>query len=58
MEDSDEVRRSRLETFDAALLRGLADMEAGRVVDADEVFSRLEAKYARLAIEHGERGGS
>ena len=58
MEGSEEADRSRLETFDEALLRGLADMEAGRVVDADEVFSRLEAKYARWVAEREERGVS
>lgn len=33
----------------AAILSGLADAEAGRLHAADEVFDRLEAKYAAMA---------
>ncbi|WP_374943447.1 type II toxin-antitoxin system ParD family antitoxin [Sphingomonas sp.] len=33
----------------AAIQRGLADADAGRVRDADEVFDRLTAKYRALA---------
>lgn len=33
----------------AAVEEGLADIEAGRVVDADEVFDRLIAKYTAMA---------
>jgi predicted transcriptional regulator len=36
------------------LERGLADIRAGRFSSADEVFDRLEAKYARMADERGE----
>jgi len=34
--------------LDAAIDRGLADAEAGRVKPIDEVFDRLEAKYRGL----------
>jgi predicted transcriptional regulator len=44
----------RLRLLDEALKRGLADIEAGRVVPADEVFDRLEAKYRKMAEEAGE----
>lgn len=33
---------------DAALRRGIADADAGRVKPADEVFDRLIAKYAAM----------
>lgn len=39
-------RETRLATLDAALARGIADVEAGRIRPAEEVFARLEAKYA------------
>jgi antitoxin ParD1/3/4 len=45
-----EAARSAL---DAALARGLADAEAGRVKPADEVFDRLEAKYRAMAEAKG-----
>ena len=37
--------------LDAMLAVGIADVEAGRVHDLDEVFDELEAKYARMAEE-------
>ncbi|PSJ58159.1 type II toxin-antitoxin system ParD family antitoxin [Pseudaminobacter soli (ex Li et al. 2025)] len=40
-----QEREMRLAALDAAIARGLADAEAGRVKPADEVFARLEAKY-------------
>ncbi|MGE0282626.1 MAG: type II toxin-antitoxin system ParD family antitoxin [Rhizobiaceae bacterium] len=44
-------REARLAALDASIKRGLADVEAGRVKDADEVFDRLERKYAAMADE-------
>jgi antitoxin ParD1/3/4 len=38
-----------LASVDAGVTRGLADAEAGRVRDAEEVFDRLERKYAAMA---------
>lgn len=38
-------RESRLEAFEAALAEGMADAEAGRARDADEVFDELEAEF-------------
>jgi predicted transcriptional regulator len=46
------AERRRL--LDEALERGMADIRAGRFSPADEVFDRLEAKYAKMAEEAGE----
>lgn len=40
-----QEREARLALLDQAIARGLADVEAGRVRPAADVFSRLEAKY-------------
>ena len=40
-----EEREKRLAELDRALARSDADLKAGRVKPADEVFDRLEAKY-------------
>ena len=44
-----EERERKLATLDAALARGLADADAGRLIPADEVFERLERKYATMS---------
>lgn len=49
-----EERERRLSSLDATLERSRADVEAGRVKPAEEVFDRLEAKYMRMAQERGE----
>jgi antitoxin ParD1/3/4 len=41
-----EERESRLKALDTALGMGMADIEAGSVAPAEEVFGRLKAKYA------------
>jgi antitoxin ParD1/3/4 len=46
-------REARLAAFDAAIQRGLDDVEAGRTKPASEVFDRLEAKY-RAMIDSAE----
>ena len=43
-------REARLAALDAALARGLADIDAGRFSPAEEVFDRLEAKYKKMAL--------
>jgi hypothetical protein len=35
--------------LDAAVVQGLADIEAGRTHDADQVFDEAEARFAELA---------
>ncbi len=49
-----EEREKRLAALDAALARGIADDEAGRVKPADQVFDRLGAKYDAMAKAQGE----
>ena len=44
-----EEREKALAALDAALERGLADADAGRVHDADDVFGKLKARYAAMA---------
>jgi len=43
-----EERERRLAVLDSAIARGIADIEAGRVHDADDVFDELEAELAAL----------
>jgi antitoxin ParD1/3/4 len=44
-----EEREKRLAELDLALDRGLADVKAGRVKPAKDVFDRLEQKYRAMA---------
>ncbi len=44
-----QEREQRLAALDAALAKGIADADAGRVKPAEEVFDRLEAKYLAKA---------
>lgn len=44
-------RERRLSALDASIARGLADADAGRVHDLDEVCDDLGAKYAHMARE-------
>jgi antitoxin ParD1/3/4 len=44
-----QEREARLAVLDAAIAKGLADADAGRVTDAQDVFDRLEAKYRAKA---------
>lgn len=44
-----QEREARLATLDAAIARGVADAEAGRVKPAEKVFARLSAKYRAMA---------
>ena len=39
-------REARLEALDAAIARGIADADAGRVHELDHVAARLDARYA------------
>jgi antitoxin ParD1/3/4 len=43
-----EDRERRLAALDAAIERGMADVSAGRVHDADTVFDELEADLEAL----------
>jgi antitoxin ParD1/3/4 len=44
-----QERETRLATLQSALLRSIADADAGRVTPAEEVFARLSAKYRAMA---------
>lgn len=44
-----EEREKRLAALDAVIARGRADIRAGRVKPAEEIFDRLEAKYRAMA---------
>jgi antitoxin ParD1/3/4 len=44
-----EQRERRLAALDAAIERGVADVQAGRTHDPDEVFDELEARYRVMA---------
>ncbi len=46
--------QDREAALDAALARGMADVDAGRVKPIDEVFDRLEAKYRAMGEAKGE----
>lgn len=41
-------REARLAAFDAAIMRGVEDVNAGRTKPASQVFDRLEAKYRAM----------
>lgn len=44
-----EEREKRIAALDLAIARGRADVAAGRTESADEVLSRLDAKYLKLS---------
>ncbi|MNV98662.1 hypothetical protein D3C71_1939420 [compost metagenome] len=46
-----EEREKRLVALDAAIARGVADSEAGRVTPVRDVADKLAAKYRRMAAE-------
>ncbi len=44
-----EDRERRTAALNAAIARGTADADAGRFVEADPLFDRLEQKYLTMA---------
>ena len=44
-----EEREQKLALLDAALARGIADADAGRVYPAEEVFAEMRARYQGMA---------
>ena len=48
-EEMSDEDRAIWAKFDVEIQKGLDDVEAGRLKDADEVFDRLEAKYAAMS---------
>jgi len=49
-----QEREARLAALDAALGRGIADADAGRVKPAAAVFDRLAEKYQDIAESKGQ----
>jgi antitoxin ParD1/3/4 len=41
-----------IETLRAFVAEGIADADAGRLVDAEEMFERLRARYRAIAADH------
>jgi predicted transcriptional regulator len=52
-EDMSPEEREFWAKFDAEIQKGFEDIDAGRLKDADEVFDRLEAKYAAMSQRRG-----
>ncbi|OHV89795.1 type II toxin-antitoxin system ParD family antitoxin [Mesorhizobium sp. ORS 3428] len=48
-----EEREKRLAALDAALAKGMADADEGRIKPAEDVLDRLEAKYKAMAKRNG-----
>lgn len=44
-----EEREKRLAALDIAIERGRADVKAGRLKPAEDVFARLKTKYTKMA---------
>ncbi len=44
-----QEREARFKVLDAAVVRGLSDVAAGKTKNAADVFTRLEAKYRAKA---------
>ncbi len=42
-----------LEDFDASIARGVADSDAGRVFDAEDVLAELDARYDAMEAARG-----
>lgn len=51
LEDQEKWRQLKLETLRAEIQKGI---DSGPGIPAEEVFSRLEAKYRQMAQERGE----
>lgn len=52
-DDMSDKEREIWAKFDAEVQAGFDDIDAGRLKDADEVFDRLEAKYAAMSHRPG-----
>lgn len=48
IDEMSEADRARWARFDAEIQRGLDDVEAGRLVDADVVFDRIERRLKAM----------
>ena len=46
-----QEREAKLARFEAEIMRGLADVEAGRTIPAEEAFDQLEAYVRELVAK-------
>ena len=44
-----QERETQQEALKALIMRGMADIEAGRTTPAEDVFANLKAKYQAMA---------
>lgn len=49
-----EERERKFAVLDAAIERGMADIKAGRVYPAEEVFEELKARYSAMTTKRSE----
>ena len=49
-----KTKEEWLRDLDAAIARGLADSEAGRIIPAEDVFAELEAKFQQMIDEENQ----
>ncbi len=47
-------RERKLAALDGALARGIADIDEGRVVPAESVLKKLQARYGKMAADQTE----
>lgn len=52
-DEMSDRERATWAKFDVEIQKGFDDIDAGRLKDADEVFDRLEAKYAAMSQRRG-----
>ena len=50
-----EIREKALAKLDAAVARGIADVEAGRVHTSEEVFGELRRRIRRIAAQRAKK---
>jgi antitoxin ParD1/3/4 len=55
MSDLEDKREKLLAKLDRAIEQGRADVAAGRIKPADEVFERLDAKYRAMMKLEGKQ---
>jgi len=55
LETEEELRKRKLAELDAALARGIADAEAGRVHSIEEVRDYLRAEFQKMTDERKAR---
>jgi antitoxin ParD1/3/4 len=54
LERDEEEQTRKLATFDAAIARGIADAEAGRVMPLEDAFARIRKELGLPDEDHGQ----